>query len=117
MEANHEIVETVFKRIENPTTNQAELLKLKIYSKTADLATFLALKAIIILILGLFFLFLNIGFSLWLGEMLGKTYYGFFVIAALFAVAAIFVRTSFCKYLHQQINLLLLSKILKDKSL
>lgn len=117
MDTNYEIVETVFSRIENLTTTQTELIKLKLYNKTADLATFLAMKAIIMSVLGLFFLFLNIGLSLWLGEMLGKTYYGFLAIAAFYALVAVFIRTSVYKYLQRQINFLLLSKILKDENL
>ena len=117
MDANFEIVETVFKRIENLTSNQTELIKLKLYNKTADLTTFLAIKAILVTVLGLFFLFLNIGLSLWLGEILGKIYYGFFILAAFYAVLAIFIRTSIYKYLQQQINVLVLSKILKDENL
>lgn len=117
MDTNYEIVETVFSRIENLTTTQTELIKLKLYNKTADLATFLAMKAIIMSVLGLFFLFLNIGLSLWLGEILGKTYYGFLVIAAFYALVAVFIRTSVYKYLQRQINFLLLSKILKDENL
>lgn len=117
MDTNYEIVETVFKRIENLTTNQTALIKLKLYNKTADLATFLAMKAIIVTVLGLFFILLNIGLSLWIGEMLGKTYFGFFVLAAFYAVAAIFIKTSVYKYLQQQINMRVLSKILKDENL
>lgn len=117
MDTNYEIVETVFKRIENLTSNQTELIKLKLYNKTADLATFLAMKAIIVTVLGLFFLFLNIGLSLWLGEILGKTYYGFFILAAFYAIAAIFIKTSIYKYLQLQINLMVLTKILKDENL
>lgn len=117
MDTNYEIVETVFSRIENLTTTQTELIKLKLYNKTADLATFLAMKAIIMSVLGLFFLFLNIGLSLWLGEILGKTYYGFLVIAAFYALVAVFIRTSVYKYLQRQINFLLLTKILKDENL
>lgn len=117
MDSNNNVVETVFKKIEDLTSNQTEIIKLKVYSKSADIATFLTMKIIMLSVIGLFVLFLNIGLSLWLGDLLGKTYYGFFVLAIFYAVAAIFIRSRIYKIIELKINNLLLTKILKEENL
>jgi hypothetical protein len=40
---------------------------------------------IVIIFALLFFLILNIGIALWLGELMGKSYFGFFVVAGFYA--------------------------------
>jgi hypothetical protein len=117
MDASNNVVETVFQKIEDLASNQTEIIRLKVYSKSADLATFLTMKIIMLSVIGLFVFFLNIGLSLWLGDLLGKSYYGFFSLAIFYAVLAIFIRTSIYKSLELKINNLLLTKILKEENL
>jgi len=44
---------------------------------------------IVLIFAVLFFLILNIGVALWLGELLGKSYYGFFIVAGFYALLAL----------------------------
>jgi hypothetical protein len=45
---------------------------------------------IVVIFAVLFFLILNIGVALWLGDLLGKSYYGFFAVSGFYAVLALF---------------------------
>ncbi len=58
-------------------------------------------------------LFLNLGVALWLGEILGKVFYGFFVVAAFYILAAIIVHF----FIHDRVKKLvgdyLIKRILK----
>jgi len=40
----------------------------------------------------MFFMILNIGIALWIGEMLGKSYYGFLILSGFYAILAIIVQ-------------------------
>lgn len=66
-----------------------ELLKLKSLEKTADASATLISRLIFVLIASVFLLMLNIGLALWIGELLGKTYYGFFILASFYAIFAL----------------------------
>jgi hypothetical protein len=43
------------------------------------------------LLVASFLLFLNLGLALWLGEILGKPFYGFFVVAAFYVITGIVI--------------------------
>ncbi len=116
MDSHHSIVETIFKKIEVLTINQTEIIKLKMYSKSIDLATFFIMKTITIAVIGLFLLFLNIGISLWLGDLLGKSYYGFLVVALFYAFIAIFIHGVIYKSIQMQISNVFVTKILQEEN-
>jgi uncharacterized protein (DUF983 family) len=110
-------IEMVYAKIEDLVSNQQEIIKLKVYSKSADMATFLVMKIIMFVVVGLFVLFLNIGLSIWLGEILGETYYGFFALAGFYAIAALIIKTFLYRNIEHKINNFFLFKILKGENL
>lgn len=116
MDSHHSIVETIFKKIEVLTINQTEIIKLKMYSKSIDLATFFIMKTITIGVIGLFLLFLNIGISLWIGDLLGESYYGFLVVALFYAVIAIIIHGVIYKSIQMQISNAFLTQILQKEN-
>jgi ABC-type dipeptide/oligopeptide/nickel transport system permease component len=59
-----------------------ELLKLKSVSKTADVSSTLISKLILYMVIVLFAFTLTVALGLWLGELFGKNYYGFFAMAS-----------------------------------
>lgn len=82
-------IETLFESVEGYTKTTLELSKLKVLETTTLIVTMLISRLSLLLILALFMLILNVGIGLWLGEVLGKVYYGFFIVAAFYFVAAI----------------------------
>lgn len=66
-----------------------ELFKLKSVDKTADIASNILSRSLLIIALSLFILTVTIAISFWLGELTGKTYYGFFIVAIAYAVTAL----------------------------
>jgi hypothetical protein len=117
MDFKQEKIETFYTKIENLVTTQQEIIKLKAYSKSADLATFLIMKIIMFVVVGLFVLFLNIGISIWLGDILGKTYYGFFILAGFYALAAFFIKSILYLNIEYKIKNYFLFKILKGENI
>src|SRR5665647_2098927 len=89
MEDQESLIESLIEKGEQYGKTTIELLKLKTLDKSADVASTLISWAIVIVFAVLFFLILNIGVALWIGELLGKSYYGFFVVAGFYALLAI----------------------------
>jgi hypothetical protein len=89
METNTGPIESLLQHAEQYNKVSLELLKLKSIDKTADVASTVFSRFAQVIALSLFALTLTIAVSFWLGELLGKTYYGFLVVSSLYAVVGI----------------------------
>ncbi|MCX6209828.1 MAG: hypothetical protein NTZ59_10130 [Bacteroidetes bacterium] len=75
--------ETLVEKATSYCETTLELFKLNAIDKTSSILSSLVVY-VFILVIGFFLLLsINIGISLWLGEMLGKSYYGFFAMAGI----------------------------------
>lgn len=91
MEDKESPLETLIERTENFSKTTVKLFKLKAIDKTSEIASDSAVWLIIIILATMFFMILNIGIALWIGELLGKSWYGFFILAGVYALLAIIV--------------------------
>jgi hypothetical protein len=89
-----------------------ELCKLTAIDKFADLLSSLAVRLIVYSVVVLAVLIVNIGIALWLGELLGKTYFGFFIIAACYAILALVLHTFRLLWIKYPINNAIIAKLL-----
>ncbi len=116
MNNNDSTIETLFDKAENYGKTTIELLKLKAIDKSADVAATFVVQIAFFIIIVLFVITLNIGLALWIGELLGKSYFGFFAIAGFYALIAILVRS----VLHQSIKIavgdFIINLMLKQKT-
>jgi len=79
-------IETLFEKAEDYSKTSLELFKLTAIDKSADVVSSLAVQFAIFMVGAVFTLVVNIGIAMWLGELLGKPYYGFFVVAIFYIV-------------------------------
>lgn len=89
MEDKLNSLESLIGQLEEYGTTSVELLKLKAVEKVADTSSVVLSRVIVMPFLVSFLIILNLGLSFWLGEVLGKVYYGFFVVAAIYALLTI----------------------------
>jgi hypothetical protein len=82
-------VEALFEKVSDYGKTTIELLKLKAIDKSANVVSSLVSKMILILVVAMFFLTATIALALWLGELLGKSYYGFLAMAGFYIFIAI----------------------------
>jgi len=68
-----------------------DLIKFKILDKVADLISSFIARFLLLLMISIFVIFMSIGVALWLGELLGKDYYGFMVVSGFYGIAALFI--------------------------
>jgi len=88
MEDKANILESLLERSEEYGKTSLELLKLKVLDKSTGVISTIVSRVIAIIIFFMFFLLVTIGISLWLGEIMGKSWYGFFAVAAFYGTTA-----------------------------
>jgi hypothetical protein len=84
-------IEPILKSIEIYTTTSIQLYKLYIVDFIANIYAELYTKLILIVLLVSCILFFSIGLSLWLGELLGKNYFGFLTVSGIYFMIALVV--------------------------
>jgi uncharacterized membrane protein len=113
MEENAKIVESLIEKTTEFAKSSFELVKLKTIDKTADVVSTLIPHAVVLIFIVSFILFLNLGIALWLGEILGETFYGFFVLAGFYAVAATVFHFFFHDKMKEGIGNYIVKQLLK----
>ena len=92
---------------------KTELWKLKGVDSFSDLSSSIVSTLCIILI-GIFFIFIiSIGFSLLIGEWLGKYYYGFFIVGGLYGIAGLICYAFRNRWFKEPVSNLIIKKLLK----
>jgi hypothetical protein len=105
-------IETLFDRAIEYGKTSIELAKLKAVDKISDIAASLISRIFISAVLIMIFLFASLGLALWLGEIMGKVYLGFFTVAAIYCVLAILTYLFFGKWIKRLIVNGLIRKVL-----
>jgi len=89
MESKATLMESLLEKVEQYSITSIELIKLKAIDKIAEVVSNLVSRLAIAIIVALFTVIANIGLALWLGEITGKVYYGFFILAGFYALLGI----------------------------
>lgn len=108
------VIEMLFDKIEQYGKTSIQLYRLKAIDKVTDIFASIATRIIIAVSIALFFILLTIGLSLYVGELLGKAYYGFFAMAALYVLVTI-ICLVWKKHLEATFNNYIIKEIFKDK--
>ncbi|MCC5917785.1 MAG: hypothetical protein JJU02_10730 [Cryomorphaceae bacterium] len=101
MPTTENIIESLLNKTEVYGKTNYALLKLKAADKTADVSSRFLSRALFVFALSFFGLFINLGLSFWIGEILGKVYYGFGVIAGIYGILSIFFLITHKKFVRK----------------
>ena len=113
MEDNAKSLELLLARAVEYAKSSCELIKLKAVDKTADAASSIMSHSFVLVFIASFMLFLNLGIALWLGDFLGKSYYGFMIIAGFYGMIGLFMRVFMYKWLKAKAADCFIKKVLK----
>ena len=113
MEDNAKLLELLLEKAADYGKTSVELIKLRALDKSSDIVSTVIPRTVAIVLFASFMLFLNLGLSLWLGEILGRIYYGFFVVAAFYGVVGIVVNFFFHKKFKKVVSNYFIRKLLK----
>jgi len=96
MENKTSNIESLFEKAGDYAETRMDLFKMQFVNKSSEVVSSFATKFIIILMAFLFLTILNIGIALWLGELTGKSYYGFFIVGGFYAITGLIMYA--CRY-------------------
>jgi len=113
MEENTKILESLIESATEYGKTSIELVKLKALDKTTDIVSSLIPFSVVIILLITFLLFLNIGIALWLGEILGKPFYGFFAVAGFYILTGIIIHFFLNKWIKRIVGDFFVRRMLK----
>ncbi len=109
-------IETLLAKADDYSKTSFEVLQLTTISKSAKAISLLAAKLIIAAVIVLFVMAINIGVAMWLGELLGKVYYGFFIIAGFYALIVTLLIAFSKSLIIKPVNNAVISLLLKQKT-
>lgn len=92
---------------------KAALWKLRGVDAAADLISTSVTRLSIILIVTLFILILSIAIALLIGEWMGRYFYGFFIMAGFYGIAALICYANRNSWLKEPVGNTIIRKLLK----
>jgi ABC-type uncharacterized transport system fused permease/ATPase subunit len=113
MEDNKKLLESLVERATDYGKTSFELVKLQAVDKTSEVVSSVVPHTVVIILFSSFMLFLNLGLALWLGDMLGKIFYGFFIVSAFYVITGIVIHLLMHKTLKKIIRNYVIQQLLK----
>ena len=113
MEPNSSLIESLLENAAEYGKTSYELIKLKTVDKTSDIVSSFIPNAVTYILIFFFMVFLNFALAIWLGEILGQTYYGFFIVSAFYGLLACIIHFFMRKWLKNKISNAIIKRMLK----
>lgn len=89
MEEKATIIESIVGKAQEYTKSSIDILKLKAIDKSSNVLSKIISSLIIIIVVLSIITLVNIGAALWIGELIGSSFLGFFIVAAFYTFIAI----------------------------
>jgi hypothetical protein len=109
------LFETLIEQGQSFSTLSIKLAKLKALEKATQLAATLLSGIAVIILFSVFLIVLTIGAALWLGDIIGHTYYGFFVVAFVYLFLGTASHFLLYGWIKKPISNLLISQVLNTQ--
>ncbi len=106
-------IDGLFEKTSDYLENRVELLKLQAVDSSSELVSSISSKLILGVIMIFFIVLLNVGLSIWIGDALGKLYYGFFIMAGFYLVVGLIFYAFRDKWLKEPISNFIVRHLLK----
>jgi len=113
METRADLFESLVDKAEAYGRTTYELSKLKTLETITVVVTSLVSRLIVFSAISLFILVLSLGVAFYLGDLLGKLYYGFFIVAAFYLLAGIILKFFIHRWIKNPISKLIIVKALQ----
>jgi hypothetical protein len=113
MEAPDDLRDSIFEGVESYSKTTFELLKLKAIESGISIATAMVSSMTVIVVISVFILILNIGIALFLGELVGKSYYGFFIVAMFYLILGVVFHFFLRKWLRNPVCRFIINQTLR----
>ena len=115
MNTNATPIELLFEKAEDYSKTTIELFKLNAIDKSADVVSSLVSRLAVFIAVALSVLIINIGFALWIGLLLGNSFYGFFIIGTFYAIVALLLHVFRHAWIKYPVSNSIITQMLKQK--
>src|SRR5687768_9734786 len=89
MENQPSALEALLEKVKSYVETRIDLIKLKAVDKASTIVSTVVARIVIVVLVFFFIFLLNIGIALFLGDLLGKSYYGFFIVAGFYGITGL----------------------------
>jgi hypothetical protein len=110
MNDNAHLLESLLDKASDYGKTSFELIKLKTLDKITNAVSSVVPHSIVVILISTFVIFLNLGIALFLGDLFGKMYFGFFAVAAFYILAGVIIHF----FLHTQIKKMVADYFIKQ---
>jgi len=83
------LIESLFSQTKDYVDTRLELYKLKLIDKTSSVASAALAGVALFIVFFIFFIVLNIGIALLIGDLVGKSYWGFLIWAGFYLIVGL----------------------------
>ena len=112
MEENAKLVKSLLERAVDYGKTTYELEKLKLVDKGSVVAFSFFFHSVVFFLATISLLFISLGTAFWLGMILGKTFYGFLIVAGFYGITGIVFYLCMYKWLKKIVCNLIIKRIL-----
>lgn len=113
MENQSTPVESLIDRVKSYVETRIDLLRLKAIDKSSSFLSLLISMLVVILAGFISILMISVGAALLIGDLLGKTYYGFFIVGALYLIIGLILFSLREKWLKTPIANSMIHKLME----
>ena len=106
------LIESLFGQTKEYVDNRLELFKLKMIDKSSNVASAVIAGVALFVVFFIFFIVFNIGLALLIGDLLGKSYLGFLILAVIYAIAGFVIFSKRSKIFKEPVTGMLIRKFL-----
>ena len=108
------LIELLLEKAEQFAKTNIQLYRLKAIDRVTDIFASLVSKIVFVVLTSVFIFLFTIGLALYLGDLLGKTYYGFFAVGGFYMLLTI-ILIIVKKPIENIFNNYLINQIFKEK--
>lgn len=110
------LIESLISKSHEYVETRLDLFKLKMVDKSSEMASAIASGIALFLVFFIVFIIANIGIALLIGDLIGRYYWGFFILAALYALIGLVLFKSRNKWIKTPIISMFLNKFVKNST-
>ena len=114
MENNTTSLEDLFEKLKEYGDTRVKLFKLKAINKVSGFFSTLISFLILFVILTLVIFCITVAFALLIGDWLGNSYWGFFIMAGIYIIIGLIIYSARNKFIKAPISNKLLTELLED---
>jgi hypothetical protein len=108
-----ENIESLFESATEYGKTSIDLFKLKAADKSAEIISSLVAGLVLVIIMIICFAILTVGLALLIGDLLGKSYYGFFILGGFYLVIGLIFLSMKDKWCKTPVADLIIKKLFK----